>query len=248
MHVARAVGHKDEVRHRRGVDRAARAGAHDRGDLGDHAGSEGVPQEYVGVAGQALDALLDPRAPRVVEPYDGGAGLHRHIHDLAYLIRKSHPQGAPEDREILRKEEDLPAFDLAVAGDDAVAVNLFLRHAEVGAGMGHEAVQLHEGPLVEKKFDPFAGGKLPFLVLLIDPLLSASEQRLRPSLLEFRPYAFHRSHRYPLQSRVPSVDVISMHTKTIANKPLKGNMHDNPGADRTDCLSQNSRFRPAGEQ
>ena len=50
-------------------------GPEDRADLRHDAGRERVAQEDVGVAGERLDALLDARAARVVEPDDRRADL-----------------------------------------------------------------------------------------------------------------------------------------------------------------------------
>jgi hypothetical protein len=61
-HVARILHHEDEVGHRRRIDRAARARAHDDADLRHDAGGEHVALEHLGIAGEAGDALLDARA------------------------------------------------------------------------------------------------------------------------------------------------------------------------------------------
>ena len=85
-HVAHAPHHEDEVGDRRAVDRAARAGAEDGGDLRDDAGGERVAQEDVGVAAERDHALLDAGAARVVEPDHRRAVPHRQVHDLADLL------------------------------------------------------------------------------------------------------------------------------------------------------------------
>ncbi len=71
-HVGSVLDHQDEVGDRGGVDGAAGARPHDRGDLGDDPRAEGVPQEDVGVSGEALDPLLDARAAGVVQADDRG--------------------------------------------------------------------------------------------------------------------------------------------------------------------------------
>ena len=121
-HVARAAHHVDEVGDRRRVDRAAGAGAEDRGDLRHDARGERVAQEDVGVAAERDDAFLDARAAGVVEADDRRAVPHREVHDLADLLGVRLGERAAEDGEVLREDVDEPAVDPAVAGDDAVAV------------------------------------------------------------------------------------------------------------------------------
>ena len=85
-HVRRALDHEDEVGDRRRVDRAAGAGAHHQRDLRHDAGRLHVPPEDLRVPGERDDALLDPRAARVVDPDHRAAELHRQVHDLADLL------------------------------------------------------------------------------------------------------------------------------------------------------------------
>src|SRR5206468_7359766 len=61
-HVAGVLHHEDEVGHRRRIDVAAGAGAHDHGDLRDYAGGNDVAAEHIGIARQGSHAFLDVRA------------------------------------------------------------------------------------------------------------------------------------------------------------------------------------------
>ena len=119
-HVARVLDHEDEIGDRRRVNGAARARAHDRRDLRDHA-HEARCAEDVGVSGERDDAFLDARAAGVVEADDGRADLHRQVHDLADLGGVGFGERAAEDGEVLGEDEDQAAVDAAVAGDEAVA-------------------------------------------------------------------------------------------------------------------------------
>ena len=91
---------------------------------------------------------------------------------------------AAEDGEVLREHEDLAAVDEPVAGDDAVAEDLLLLHAEVGAAVRDEAVELDEAAGVEQEVDALARGQLAGLVLLLDAGLAAAEERLRVQVVE----------------------------------------------------------------
>jgi hypothetical protein len=69
----------------------------------------------------------------------------------------------------------LKSVDPPVARDDAVARDLLPFHAEIGAAVGLELVELDERPGVEELFDALPGGELALGVLLVGPLLAAAE-------------------------------------------------------------------------
>ena len=75
-------------------------------------------------------------------------------------------QRAAEDREVLAEDEDEPAVDRAVAGDDAVAQVALAVETEVGRAVGHERVELDERVRVEQQLESLARGQLAALVLL----------------------------------------------------------------------------------
>ena len=152
-HVARALDHHGEVGDRRRVDRSPGARTEDHRDLRHDAGGEDVAQEDLGIAAQRRDALLDPRAARVVEPDDRRPDLHREIHDLADLLGVRLRQRAAEHREVLAEDEHQPAVDGAVAGDDAVAEDALLVRAEPRRPVGDEGVQLDERVRVEQQLE-----------------------------------------------------------------------------------------------
>ena len=169
-HVGGVLHHDVEVGDGGAVDGAARAGAEDGGDLRHHPRGQGVAQEDVGVAAEGGDALLDARAAGVVEADDRRAHLHREVHDLADLLGVGLGEAAAEDREVLGEDVDETPVDAAVAGDDAVARDLLLGHAEVEAAVLDQLVELLEGALVEEELDALAGGELAFPVLALAPL------------------------------------------------------------------------------
>ena len=85
-HVRRALDHEDEVGDRGRVDGAARARPHHERDLRHDARRLHVPPEDLRVPGERDDALLDPRAARVVDPDHRAAELDRQVHHLADLL------------------------------------------------------------------------------------------------------------------------------------------------------------------
>ena len=193
-HVARVLDHDREVGHRRRVDRTAGAWAHDDRDLRHDAGREDVAQEDVGVPAERRDAFLDPRAARIVEPDDRRADLHRQVHDLADLLGVRLGQRAAEDREVLAEDEDEPAVDRAVAGDDAVAEDVVLVQPESVARCVTNASSSTNDPGSSSRSSRSRAVSLPQRMLPFDPDGAAAEQRLGPHLLEPIESFFVRRH------------------------------------------------------
>src|SRR5262249_34431980 len=79
---------------------------------------------------------------------------------------------------------DRPAVGAAVAGDHAVAEDLLLLHAEVGAAVGDELVELDEAAIIDQRRDALARGELAGLVLLGDARLAAGELGFRLHVFE----------------------------------------------------------------
>ena len=173
-HVRGLLHHEDEVGHRRGVDGAARARAHDQRDLRDHARALDVADEDVAVGAQRDDALLDPRAAGVVDADDRAADLRGQVHDLAHLLAHDLAERAAEDGEVLGEDADAAALDRAVAGDDGVAPGPVLLHVELVRAVAHEGVELLEGAGVEQLLDALAGRVLAAGVLLLDGRLGSA--------------------------------------------------------------------------
>ena len=90
----------------------------------------------------------------------GAPTLMAQVHDLADLCGVGFGERAAEDGEVLREDEDEAAVDAAVAGDEAVAGDALLVHAEVGGAVGDELVDLLEGAFVEQQVDALARGEL----------------------------------------------------------------------------------------
>ena len=181
-HVRGLLHHEREVGDRGGVDGAAGARPHDHGDLRDHAARADVAFEDEAVAGERRGALLDPRPAGVVDLHEGRAGGDRQVHHLADLLRVDLSHGAAEDREVLRRHEDLPSPDGPVARDDAVAGRALAVHPEVVRTMDGERVRLHEGALVHQELDPFSRGELPALVLLGGGVPASRRESCLPAL------------------------------------------------------------------
>src|SRR5204863_5975196 len=106
------------------------------------------------------------------------------VHDLHDLRRVGLAQRTAEDGEVLGEGEDQPAVDGAVAGDDAVAGDALLLHAEVGAAVDDELVELLKRAVVEEELDALARGELPLGVLAGDAGLAAAELTLPLAALE----------------------------------------------------------------
>ena len=148
--------------------------------------------ENLGVPRQRVDALLNPRAGRVVESDDRRARLHRLVHHLGHLLGEDFPQRPTEDGEVVCEDEDSPTVDIAVARHHAVAGELLVLHVEGVGPVGTELVELGEGVVVQEVVDALAGGEFPLVVLGLDALLAAPFARLVAFLPEFVDAVFHR--------------------------------------------------------
>jgi hypothetical protein len=97
----------------------------------------------------------------------------------------------PNTVKSLKKQIDRAAVDGAPAGDDAVAGDLLLLHAELVRAVLDEHVELLERAFVEQELDALAGGELAALVLRLDALVAAAGPRLFAALFEFVEDVFH---------------------------------------------------------
>ena len=88
--------------------------------------------------------------PESLRPMTGAPLLQGEVHDLADFLRVGFRERSAEDREILRENVDEAAVDVAEAGDEAVAGDDLLVHAEVAAAMCDELVEFFEGAFVEE--------------------------------------------------------------------------------------------------
>ena len=144
-----------------------------------------VALEHLGIAAQARHTLLDARAARIIEADDRRADLHRHVHDLADLLRMAFGQRAAEHGKVLAEHEHQPTVDRARSGDHAVAGDDLILHAEIGAVMLDIHVEFLEAAGIEQHVEPFARGQLALGVLGVDALLAAPQPRGGAATLQF---------------------------------------------------------------
>ena len=183
-HVRRLLDHEHEVGDRGRVDRPARARPHHERDLRHDPGGLHVAPEDLRVARERDDALLDPRAARVVDPDHRAAVLHRHVHDLADLLREDLGERPAEDREVLREDEHLAPEDRPVARDHRIAPGPVVAHVELDLAVPYEPVELDERARVEQLLEPLPREQLAALALARDVLLARRVERLLAKLLE----------------------------------------------------------------
>ena len=100
---------------------------------------------------------------------------------------------AAEHGEILAEHEHQPAVDRARSGDDAVAGEMLLVHAEFGTIMLDEHVEFFETMLVEEDVQPLARGQPTLRMLRLYALQSAAQAGLGASLIEHLEGRGHRS-------------------------------------------------------
>ena len=166
------------------VDGAARTGPEHERELRHDARELDVPPEDLRVAGERDDALLDPRAARVVDADHRAAVLAGEVEHLADLLGHDLRERAAEHGRVLREDEHPPAEHLPVAGDDGVAERAPVGHPEVRLAVTHEAVELDERARVAEPLGALARRQLAGAAPRLDGLLRAGMERLGTMLLE----------------------------------------------------------------
>src|SRR5580700_4039901 len=83
-----------------------------------------------------------------------------------------------------------PAFDVAIAGDEAIAVRLLLGHTEVAAAVRNQFVGLFKGAVVKQELDALPRRHFAFLVLALAPLLPSAGFGELVALLQFCNFFF----------------------------------------------------------
>ena len=131
-----------------------------------------VVAEDIGEHRQGGHALLDAGASAVVDPDHRAAVARGELLDFDDLFAVDRRERAAEDSEVLGVDGHQPAVHSAVAGDQPVAEELLLLHAERVGAVDCQGVELHEGVLVQQQFDALAGGVLAAVVLFGDRLLA----------------------------------------------------------------------------
>ena len=173
-HVRRVARHENEIGDGGRIHGAARARAHDRADLRDHAAGERVAQKNIGVTRQRHHAFLDARAARIVQANHRRAVAHRQVHDLADLEGIGFRERAAKHGEILREHVDQPAVDAPEAGDETVAGRPLLLHPEIIAAVRDKFVEFFKRAFIEQQRDALAGRELAGLVLALAALRAAA--------------------------------------------------------------------------
>src|SRR5262249_15603753 len=98
-----------------------------------------------------------------------------------------------EHGEILGEHEHGAAVHRSPAGDDAVAGDFRLLHAELVAAVLDEHVELLERVAVEEERDALARGELAAFVLGFDALLAAAQARVPAAMFELSQNVLHRA-------------------------------------------------------
>src|SRR5437868_8074863 len=107
-HIACLLHHENKVCDGWRVDRAARAGTHDRRNLWDDPGGQCIAKKNVCICPEADHAFLDTRAARVVQPDDWRAVLHREVHYFTNLSACASGRKPPKTVKSCQKAKDNP--------------------------------------------------------------------------------------------------------------------------------------------
>jgi len=100
-------------------------------------------------------------------------------------------EAAAENGEVLAENVDQATINRAPAGDDAIAQNLLLVHAEIRLAVDHQRVDLAERAFVEQQLDALAGGQLALGLARGQLVLAAAHVGLLLELSEMFNFGVH---------------------------------------------------------
>src|SRR5690606_38675831 len=124
--------------------------------------------------------------------------------DLDDLFCVGPGERTAEDSEVFREDVDDAAVDGAPAGDDAVAGDALLLHAEIVGAVLYEHVPLLEGAFIKQESDTLARRELALGVLGRDALFAAAEASLLALLLQRFDDVFHWCLRFSERCEIPA--------------------------------------------
>src|SRR5262249_37752348 len=157
------------------------------------------------------------------------------------LLREGFGQGSTEHGEVLREHVDEAALDAAIAGDDAIAVDLLIAEAEVVRPVHDEAPELDERPVVQQQIQPLARREFPLGVLRLDARRATALFGLGDSSLEQLDLFSHRHRRgtYWRSETDPSVVRVPVYFSHRANPTTRRSCafhcRSDSGTWRADC-------------
>ena len=118
---------------------------------------------------------MNARFARLVDAYYGRADSRRVVHHFADFARRHFRRRAANDGEVHCENEYLSTVNVAVAGDDAIAIESHTSEAESGGMVTHKRIDLVEAAGIEQFVDSFAGGELAFFVLRLNTSLATAK-------------------------------------------------------------------------
>ena len=161
--------------------------------------------------------FLDTRAAAVVDANHRRAILHRHILNFADLLRMGFRQRSAKDSEILAEHIDHSTIDGAPTGDNAIARGALLLHAELGAAVRHEHIELFKAALIQQQLYAFTRCQLPLGMLGINALLPTAKACRRAPRLQFLQNIFHGEPPILRAQHTPARDKSKDQSRKFAN-------------------------------
>ena len=193
-HFTGALHHEDEIGDGRGIHRTAGTRAHDDGNLRNDTARHRVVVEDAAIAGQGVNAFLNPGTAGVIDADHRAADLHGRFLGRRDLLRMHFTQRTADDREVLCGGIGHTAVDQAVAGHNTVPGRFFFLHAEIDTAVFHEQAGFDKGVRIKQSFEPFPGCILALAVLSVDGLLTAAQTQLCFPVQHF--LLLNSSHRF----------------------------------------------------
>ena len=170
-HLARSLHHDDEIGQCGRVGRHADAWSHDRGDLWNRPGCDGVLKEYLPNSSRDVETFLDSGARRIVKPNHRYADLAGRLDAVGDLLRMRSPHRSGNNGEVLGEHVHGASIDLSITSDDSVGGLLSLSHAKINGRGFRQHELLDECAVIEQFLDTLPCCELAFAMLFGDGLL-----------------------------------------------------------------------------
>ena len=169
------LGLDNEIGKRRTVGRSSRAGSANQRDLRNRSRKHDIVVKDAAISGQAVDALLNARAARVVDKDERTPGFEREAHHIGNLVAMRLAGSSACDGKILASQMHQAPVDVCASGHHSVGRHFLFGHPEIGCAMSGEESDLFEAAPIHQPCDSFPRGQLAGRVLRVDALLAAAE-------------------------------------------------------------------------
>ncbi len=171
-HVTGFVDHENKIGQGRRIDRPSGAWSQNCTDLRNYPWRKNVIVENVGITGQALHALLNSGATRVIKANKRSSVFNGHFLDLNNFISIRPAHRSSKNGEVLGKNIHQAIVNFSIASNDPITSKFLFVNAEIGCPMQHKLIDLVKCSRIKQVFNAFTGGFFSGSMLFFNSLLA----------------------------------------------------------------------------